>query len=1646
MSKVEIVNTTVVCRNFPEELHSEIHREHLLDTVDKIFEGDTQLVIVEGLEGIGKTTLMAQYAKRHPDHSLSLFIKSSSRLAYAPEYLRTILSEQLHWVLNKEALTSEILDESFLATQLGILQRRAIKSRAIYYFIIDGLHELPKEDLRIQDIVLKDMLPLGLSGFRFLISGDSKQLSNNLRRVPSKTFPLSAFSLDETERYLHDLNLERDDLEDIYKMCGGVPGHLAIVKRMLQSGINLQTIMNEDPDNLPDFIAIEWQKLESDDDDLIKLLAVIAYGRKEYTLDELSQILTWESSIIGLKLKGIDFIIVEAQSKEVKYVSEAHRRYAINKLRNYKDYASNLLIDFLLKDAESDTALSYLPTYYEQAGRLNDLLEYLTPDHFTKVLERSQSLGPVCRRADLGLTTSRKLNREENLIRFSIQRSVLTEFEGAEVWRSEVEARISLQDYESALALAHTTILKEDRLRLLATIARVKSEQGIPLDQELLEQITSLYDQIDKKALGGRAIGIASDIMYIDPDLAVRIVEETTGNSKNESDIDWAFAILAIAANEADVKQSRVSKIAEETRSKIKDPKAKEFSNAASLLLGESSAVEAIARIEKLEAKNRLFFLRQWAVSNYDRDDSADVIDYALDVLIKDTLYTPKTRDLRELATALPSVSDTSKAKKLVGRFDSQKGSIEEFGTSEDYVRLQLLLAETEYKYDSEAAKNRMIEVYWYINGLTDLSVKADCMAWVVSSLPRIDPEGTLEALEGMHTVVQEELKFYVDQLLLSTAEHAEIAEGPISALAKSKPQLALDIALSLNIIERRDASVLTFIKNYSQLSIDNIDFQFLQQAIETIVDPDLKDEAYTAILRRLALSTKKPDEMSVKNTLPLINSLSTIQAASQRCITYSFAYAFLTKQGINELTGLSSELLQRLKISWESIDTGWEKVDVGFKIAKLLSKVAPEIAKEYMELSEKFREEVNIDAEAPAMAFLACLDLSIRAFSGLLPKNLDTSDDLARITSLIDSVPSNGERSKIWGIFALRSYNNKRFDLCQHIVVNHIKPLLQNIPDGDQAYKRDVLVEGAPALFCGHRTTALEMISTLPQPHRDEAYGKIIYFIFSKHPTFDPYERWAGDGYLLSFEEAIDICDILRLIEEDGAIYLNIIFLAESLLSRRNKDRFTKQQKIEISERLKEIINTKLPDRKNIKHEGYKIAAQAQVARIQQSPPKDWDDLLQGARNIPNTADKAFVLTTLATAIPVRETVKRNQAIEEALLSIATIPSDLDRIDRYAMFAEDIAEIDSKASKRALKEAMEFSMKVDDPLSIHSRQRKIIDIAHRIDPNYAATLASLADNDPARTSTFESVKGRVKLLDTKKKMLDKSPAEFVGNAPKSEYAEAAWMNLGSLNAGRAETLHSDFMRHYIEAGSEFPLHDSFPIFLWAVENAVRRYENTPQAAAFLLPIFEATLLGAELAKRIATRTSAQLRRVKKYASQSSESTSLVVRAGEREAAIQFLRDWFSKDVKDYLKICDPFFGIHDLEVLQLLRSVNPTCSVSILTSKKHQSSIAQPFDESFRAHWRIRISDQDPPDTEIVIVGTETSGDMPIHDRWWLTNGGGIRIGTSYNSLGITKASEVSLLSPSEAKMREDEVDKYLHREKKEHNKVKLHYTLFTL
>src|SRR2546422_793000 len=96
VNDAQLVDLPTVSRTFPKLPDTAVGRQNILDALDTILAGETHAVFIEGVEGIGKTILLAQYALRYSESAVSLFIRPASRLAYATEYLRLSL-----WVVSR---------------------------------------------------------------------------------------------------------------------------------------------------------------------------------------------------------------------------------------------------------------------------------------------------------------------------------------------------------------------------------------------------------------------------------------------------------------------------------------------------------------------------------------------------------------------------------------------------------------------------------------------------------------------------------------------------------------------------------------------------------------------------------------------------------------------------------------------------------------------------------------------------------------------------------------------------------------------------------------------------------------------------------------------------------------------------------------------------------------------------------------------------------------------------------------------------------------------------------------------------------------------------------------------------------------------------------------------------------------------------------------------------------------------------------------------------------------------------------------------------------------------------------------------------------------------------------------------------------
>src|ERR1035437_9808264 len=143
----ELVDLTNICSTFPERPEHEVQRENMISTLLALLKSNMEMVVVEGDEGGGKTTLLAPFARPPSSLSFSLFVRAASHYAWDPIMVAENLHEQIQFALgNIQFRKHEEADiPSLLRTSITELQRKANFEKTPYYFIVDGLEEIPPE-------------------------------------------------------------------------------------------------------------------------------------------------------------------------------------------------------------------------------------------------------------------------------------------------------------------------------------------------------------------------------------------------------------------------------------------------------------------------------------------------------------------------------------------------------------------------------------------------------------------------------------------------------------------------------------------------------------------------------------------------------------------------------------------------------------------------------------------------------------------------------------------------------------------------------------------------------------------------------------------------------------------------------------------------------------------------------------------------------------------------------------------------------------------------------------------------------------------------------------------------------------------------------------------------------------------------------------------------------------------------------------------------------------------------------------------------------------------------------------------------------------------------------------------------------------
>jgi len=582
---------------------------------------------------------------------------------------------------------------------------------------------------------------------------------------------------------------------------------------------------------------------------------------------------------------------------------------------------------------------------------------------------------------------------------------------------------------------------------------------------------------------------------------------------------------------------------------------------------------------------------------------------------------------------------------------------------------------------------------------------------------------------------------------------------------------------------------------------------------------------------------------------------------------------------------------------------------------------------------------------------------------------------------------------------------------------------------DSEETYQSYLVFLAGPVIFEYNRSMFEDKLSKVGFLEADGILMRVAKYALSMRSPDDPVDMDASHPPL-DFAWAEKCCWLIERMSTDGALVSYLGFLIDRLVKRIDKDsertNLPERQVLPLAQRLSQAVDRKLPDPNNIKHDGYKILALSHLCRLRHAAEKHkpfrsehWErlcpsfpDIAQAARGIPNLADRPFVLIEVG-----YDWYWSNQAAGTALLNeasdmIVQIGDNLDRAGRYTALAQRFLHISSYNSARYfLEKAIESIAHASQDYEYRVSLESIIEVAHKISPEFASSLASKVDSLPLHQYGLD----RTRVLS-----LRSNPAGISSSTELTQgriIRGAAGAIMSSLCSGHAGTVHDEVIGGWIQRAQGKGFWTMYSVLEWYIENAVCRTKLS--AISSLDAVFGGIMsilhMMAPLGEIAVGAGGCRI-----GASEPPESVPIwTFSPGQRSQMMEKIQTFIHEFGYPYVKIYDPYFGPSDLDILKAI----PLDSQVIIVTETQRGSRKSEMD--FRVAWR-EICDTVPPPTEIYVYGTK-EGKSPMHDRFMVCEKKGLFIGTSVNSFGRSYTTVRVLNEDEKAKVENDIIDNIL-------------------
>lgn len=1639
-----VIDNTYYSIGFPNEKWNElVTRDNYISQIEKYLDNDSTIIFIEGEEDSGKTTLSGLFARKNVNHTISVFFNPNNLIDYKREYLFANVVPQIKFLLNEEIDDSNHYDIEEYRHCIFQLRKKYKSNCQCIYFIIDGLESKIKGDPEFI-IDLFDFVPIGESIFKFIICGnedDFKSICKKLKKQESKSITMSGFSTPEINKFLNISGVSSNEYKELFKVTGGLPGRLKTLKRLLDNeNYSLDEI--NDSTTYKKWIELDCESVDYSLPIVNGLLSLISLNERVFSMREIA-------SILSLTLDETNKIIneirvLEINNDNVSFVSNSHKKYFSNYLRANKKQTETLLVQYLVNEKTINSKYE-LSKLYADREEWSSIIQMIDDSYLQSILEGTGTLDKVNGSLELGVKASQNLNNYVKMWSYSIQGSIVNELDNFIFWESEIEAKISIKDFVGAITLAESAVLKIDRLRLLALIARRQKELNNIVDEELINLITDLYKTTDLSSVGDKIYDIVADLIYAIPNLAIEMIEKSSGYASEKNINDWVIAKLSVAAINSSIKDEGNSENAKklEAVQNINNPSVRKINRAISFLVGNYSSSKVIEEVKKLsDSREKLRLLRLWLNNNRSNIQDIDlVIDLALDELIASSSESTTTLDiLKDLSFQLPYVKDIETRRTLLQRFRTIENDIQDPGLSKNKYIYKLNIFHTIFSLNKLDSIDSINNILKEIESINDTLIKLESYSEVFSKLL------TLKGLDFADKIkfTYSRIMSLSEELFNSTASQFKISQYLLETISRKNPVLGLKICSSINTVSRRERSRLLILDSYLNNNLKHVKIELLKEIDKAFEIKESTHEAYLRILERYSEAKGLHFDI-IKSLLYFINMIDSFYDPSAKLNGYVLSYKIIVK---NESwkDRLAKKIESQIFNTWQMIEADWERVDKGFIVCSKLSNVNEQLARKIYDESIRIKDGSWIDSRSVAYTYLNSVKLIIRSYNGLLVSENEKPKDYEIIEELINRIPSETEKLNLWTELGINSYMANRMDISKKIYNNHILHLLQSLQN--KSLGIDTVLNSIILVHIFNSELAIEYLQSASVETREEAYSNMCDFYISKRNPYEIYDR--GDIYRFNctFDEITKAVNLIYLISTDNILYNQINTISNAISN--NKNSISRAQISTIVTKLKDIVNIKLPDTRNIKHQGYKIIANLKLSILNRENI-DWNAIISETDKIPNLSDvifvKSIILDSLSTAKDNVQPEIRKKIVDDIINNLESWTVHYELVQRVIDLTETMYKIDKTKWKEVVNKAFSISNNLEDGSEVYTSKRSIIDSMYRLDPAFAKELMKSIDKDNKENHVDRLIRDYYETLEISDKIKNSKDLDEKEKDNYRVIVNGVFRSLAALNSEKITTKKIGEISKYLPLGNKLPLQEVFPVYMYYLNNCARTYKAknlTGSLVTLHRDNFVEAVSSTNLIHLLSQKRKLQSKSFRKFFIDEEFVSNKPVKPDTREEAFEFIRKWMKDELEEFVFIVDSYLKKEDLEILKIIMEVNKDVEIDILGSVDGQ----QPnIEEEYKNYWK-KISDEMPPFVNITFCwNSEDINNKPIHDRWIITKNSGLRLGTSINSLGNKRESEISVMKPNESlNILENTVKDYVSKKKRELNKQRLSYKSFSL